>query len=724
MPPAHRLYPAATIALLLALLAGVFLLVDPRASVEEDFFFAPDDPQLEELREIRERYPSGDQIVLRLRLDEPSGERLLQETASLERALEALAQVEDARSIASERRESPLWSRIFQSAGDSSTSILVQAREGADPSALTDGILQLARARSGEGSVVLASGATLVVELIRRSLSRDLITFSLASLLAFGLIALFVYRNGWLVAGALASCLAASAISVLVIAWSGGGLSLLTANIVAIVFVLTLSHTVFITANWRADPGTDPLARTRRAVLRTIRPSAWCAATTLLGFSSLHLASAKPLRELGSAGAVGTAVAFLAAYLALPAWLTIAGRSATGPQIEKPRRMPGLLLRAREALRALPVWLRRTSRAAALVLFAGAALFLAASISRLDTDPSLLRYFDPRGAVHPGLRAIDARHGSSSLFFAVEDSARERLDSPASYEKLWALQEALEADAETGVVTSPAPIIAHARELPLAGLLPLPLLVSLMEREELGGAGRGYVREDRREALFSILMREGAREGSRAETIDRLQATASDFGLRVRARGGMYELQGQLGELLRESLRTGLLGLFALLLPVAWMVSGSLRAAATVLLCLALAPVATLGAFGALSIPLDIVSSPAAMLAPAIGVDAMLHLAYRARTLGSPGKAAWRAARDALARPVLTTAAILCGGFGLFALSDFPPTRRFGFAIIAGVAAATAAALGALPGLLSKRPAARAISTARASESAPPARRP
>jgi len=51
---------------------------------------------------------------------------------------------------------------------------------------------------------------------------------------------------------------------------------------------------------------------------------------------------------------------------------------------------------------------------------------------------------------------------------------------------------------------------------------------------------------------------------------------------------------------------------------------------------------------------------------------------------------------------VLTAAAVICAGFGIFVLSDFPPTRRFGFAVILGTATAAWAALAALPALLSR----------------------
>jgi predicted RND superfamily exporter protein len=50
-----------------------------------------------------------------------------------------------------------------------------------------------------------------------------------------------------------------------------------------------------------------------------------------------------------------------------------------------------------------------------------------------------------------------------------------------------------------------------------------------------------------------------------------------------------------------------------------------------------------------------------------------------------------------MARPVLTTTLLICVGFGVFGLSSFPPTRRFGFAVILGTLTAATMALVALP---------------------------
>ena len=173
----------------------------------------------------------------------------------------------------------------------------------------------------------------------------------------------------------------------------------------------------------------------------------------------------------------------------------------------------------------------------------------------------------------------------------------------------------------------------------------------------------------------------------------------------VNSVGGLYELQGRLGTLIASSLRIGLGGLLALFFFIGLIVSRRAGTALAMFVALLSIPALVLGALGHLGVAVDIITSPAANVALAMGVDSMIHLVHRARSLGGgvavPG-AIWATARNELARPILAACAIICIGFGIFALSDFPPTQRFGFAVILGTLSAAGAALIALPSMMSR----------------------
>src|SRR6266581_8058215 len=107
----------------------------------------------------------------------------------------------------------------------------------------------------------------------------------------------------------------------------GKRIGILTVNLGTIVFIVALSHLVYMTFNWQTladrmhrlekkspDLGTD-------AVRMTFPPSFWSMVCASLGFASLLIVEAKPLRELGFGGVLGSIVAFACAYVMYPPFL-------------------------------------------------------------------------------------------------------------------------------------------------------------------------------------------------------------------------------------------------------------------------------------------------------------------------------------------------------------------------------------------------------------------
>ncbi|HSL82444.1 MAG TPA: MMPL family transporter, partial [Thermoanaerobaculia bacterium] len=554
-----------------------------------------------------------------------------------------------------------------------------------------EAVLAEARAEvQGPGFDLAVSGVPYVVELIRRHLLRDLRVFTAAALALFGLLVVLLYRDLRIAAGILATCLAACAVSLVLLPLVGLSLGVLTANLVTIVFVLTLSHLVYLTANWRRIGGEGEAGegRVREAVARTGEASFWCMATTLLGFLSLLLASARPLRELGTAGALGTLVAFACAYGLYPSFLRVASapgrrRAGAGPPVETD-----------------PFGGRRLGRWAAAV--AGLAALAALGLPRIETDPGLLAYFARGSEIREGLAAIDAAGGSSPLRVVYRDAGGGRLDTEEAFLRLVEVQGELEADPAAGTVLSLAPLLQEAATNPMAGLLGVSGLVELLSGPAFQGVARSFLTEDRTRGAVVLRMREAGREEDRDRVVARMEGALRRHGFEPEVSGGLYELQGQLADLVASSLVVGLGGLGLLFAGIAWAVSRSVPAAAAMLVCLAGTPLFVFGAMGHLGLPVDFISSPAANVALGVGIDSMIHLVSAFRRLRGEGLAgwqAWTAARARLARPVAGAAGILALGFGLFTLSSFPPTQRFGIAVVIGLVAAATLTLIVLPWL-------------------------
>ena len=668
-------------------LFGVWAFVDLSPQVEGDFFFAEDDPQLRASQQISERYGSGSQIVVRVA--DLSGDPAVyrDRIAGLTEAFVAVEGISGAYSIATDDpSRSPLFGRVLLTPDSSATNIVLLV-DDADPEILLPRLEQLIADQSGPDHDIVMSGVPVIVELIRRNLFRDLLVFSFAAALVFGVLIALIYRDAAIVVGTLTTCFVAVSATLMVTQALGVGIGLLTANLVTIVFVLTLSHVVFLTANWsRASQAeTNRTEALRRGIHDTLESSFWSMATTLLGFLSLLVASAKPLRELGIAGAIGTVTAIAVAYSVYPAFL---GRWASVK--ERRQRVTNVI----EAPTGR-AWI--VGVAAAIVVFLGVGTF------RVDTDPGLLTYFAEGTELRDGLERIDADGGSSTLDIIVRDSEGGRLDSDVVFQKMQAVQSALEADPAVGVVLGPSVLLEHARTLPLARFMSLQILLDMASNPQLGSVGLGYVSPERDEGHFFLRMRESVDEPSRDAVTDRLRLLTREAGMEPVLVGGLYDLQAQLGKLIASSLKIGIGGLLLLFLAVAMVVSRSLATTVRMWLCLAGIPLVVLGTFGHFGIAIDIITSPAANVALAMGVDSMIHLVVRVRRLSGAGvEAPWTAALSQIRAPVLGATGIICAGFGIFVLSSFPPTQRFGLAVILGTVTAATMALVVLPLLVSR----------------------
>ncbi len=661
--------------------------IDLSPRVETDFFFAAEDPQLQASVEIDRRFPSPPQIIIRAEGPDLEGDTYRSAVGDLTVALGEVAGVISVYSVTtSDASRSPLWRRLLRTPDGRATNLIAQT-DGTDPETLIPRIEAVVERSAAPDFALEVSGVPYIIELIRRNLFRDLVVFSLAALIVFGLAVGAVYRDWRIVLGTLATCLTACAVTLSIAHLLGIAIGLLTANIVTIVFVVTLSHIVFMTSNWRRSRDGGERDAVRDAVRITLWPSFWCMTTTFLGFVSLLVASARPLRELGIAGAIGTATAIGIAYGVYPTFLRAIPSERATPAQGRVGGGVGKYLPERHGTR----W---------LLVFVGLVALAAIGMTRLNADPGLLSYFAEGSELRQGLEAVDRDGGSSSLNIVIRDADGERIDSDEVNRKMWVLQEAIEAESAVGVVLSPAVLLADAKLAPLAGFLSWSQLLDILESPRLNRIALSFVTSDRLQGLYYLRMREAGRTEPRAEAVARMEAAVVQSGLEPVLVGGQYDLQRQLARLITSSLRIGLGGLLLLFIGIAFIVSRSARVTVAMVACLSAIPAFVLGTLGHLGLSLDIIASPAASVALAMGVDSMIHLVVRVRRLSRgdlKGWSAWSAARQQLWQPILGAMLIICGGFGIFSLSTFPPTQRFGLAVILGTVTAATMALIALP---------------------------
>jgi predicted RND superfamily exporter protein len=691
-----RWLPVVSLALTALLGLATFTWVDLEPRVDERFFFAADSPAYREAQALAKRYNSQQLLVVTAEAPDLDSKLYRERLERLTRKLERLERVLSVRSLVQgpddleDARKSPLWRRLLLADEPMTASNLVLVVDDRNNRQLIESVTRVMRTMHEPEFRLSLAGVPYVVDSIAQNLRDDFRTFSLAAVVLFGALIALLFRSWSVLLGSLVASAAAAFGTLLVQHLLGDRIGLLTANLITIAFVLTQSHVVFLTNNWRQLRGrhASPEDTLRHTLRHTLAASSWCMVAALLGFGSLLAVDAQPLRELGRGGTIATLCALAGAYLLFPPFLLWRGPGPV-PQTAPPTR--------RRFVRVPP-------RGAALAMLL-AALALGAGALRLNTDPSLLDYFDPGSPVYHSLAKIDPHGGSNPLNLAVRRADGARLDTEESYEKMWGLQRALQEDPAVGTVISLPVLMAEVDRAPLASLLPWNWLLDLLSRPAFDRVARAFVNEDRTEALFLLRMQEAKRRERRTDVIERLERIVAQHGFVTSGVGGTYALQGRLADLVTHSLYEGLVGLMLAVLVIAFCVTRSFPATLAMLACTATVPAVALGVFGFANLPLDIIATPGVNVAIGVAVDSMIHFgaAWRRARAGRPAGPALVEAQKEQAGGIIAFSVVVLAGFAIFAASSFPPTQRFGLSVILGAATAGVMALWVLPGLLQPR---------------------
>jgi predicted RND superfamily exporter protein len=667
---------------MLALTAGLFGLVaafvDLKPVVDENFFFSTKDPQFQQTKKIEKQFPSQTEVIFAVSARDISSARYLSRIQKLTHELREVDAVSTVKSLTdgpksfADALASPFWSRLLI-ARDRKASNVIAFMENKDPEKTIGQFERIIDELDEKDFRIHIAGPPYVVEMIRRSLAHDFRYFSLTAVVLFGLTMAVMFRSLRVFIGMLATCTSAVLLTLLLQSFFGGRIGILTVNLGTIVFVVALSHLVYMTFNWQTlarRMGEESADLAMAALRMTFPASFWSMICASLGFGSLLLVEAKPLRELGFGGVLGTVVAMACAYLMYPPFLRWAVPHKTKlAEIEPPRGF----------------WARRFVVTSIAVILVSVGLGL--GLPRVNTDPSLLDYFKRNQPLRDGIEYVDREGGSNPLKLVVANADGSPLNTDAAYAKMWSLQEALEHNKNVGTVISLPTLLAEADRAPFSFFFSYETIMRMLAEPKHARVAKSFVNAEHTEAVFLLRMVESKRDKYRVAVVDDLRGIVRKHGFKPVLVGGIYHLQGRLAQLVASSLVTGLFWLNVLFVVIAFIVARSIRGTLAMIVSLTLVPLCMLGGIGWLHVPMDVISAPATNVCIGIAIDSMIHLVFgvrRAQRNGKKGWAAWLAARREQWRGIVYSDVIFAAGFAIFVLSDFPPTQRFGLVVLAG----------------------------------------
>jgi predicted RND superfamily exporter protein len=433
------------------------------------------------------------------------------------------------------------------------------------------------------------------------------------------------------------------------------------------------------------------------ALAKIARPCFYTALTTAAGFASFHVSGLESLFRFGWIAAFGVLCALALTFTLLPVLLVrLPPRWITRPRTHAAwdRAVDRL---ARLAMRA---------RASTLVVVLALSALAVAGLGQLRIDASFEEIYGEDNRVVRWAREAEAVRSAELLEVAL---ALPPGAPPTAPEALRTL---------AGLETVGAPELVR----PLSILAPMRALHELFYGGELalGEAPErlpSLQRMLRAEApeLFALYVAPDALrltlQGAKLPQ-DALRALVARVEDEVRRRlpaGYDATVTGPLAVVSRmiDEIRITQIGSFGVALLLVGVLSAfclrSLPLAALAMVPTALPVLWTLGAMGALGVPLDVGTAMVAAVVLGLGVDEALHLlsAYRTRReAGAPRDAAIDSALRQVGRPVLTSAAALAIGFLVLALVPWKSLASFGFVSVVAISASLLADLLVLPALL------------------------
>ena len=690
--PGKEVWVFIALALASALVLLNYVNLVPR--VDNNFFFSNSDPQFQDEKLISRLFVRRDTILIINAAGPIDSSEYYQKINNLCNSILKLRLVTGVKSITlgpanlENALSSPLWQRLLIAKDHKSTNVIVILQDTLSTSFIS-ALEKLVSRSDGPDFHLIMSGPPYIVELISRQLLKDIKVFSLMALIIFSVVIYFIFRSRSILLGAIVSCVSASMWTLMIIHIMGIKIGLLTANIATIVFVLTLSHIIFLTYNWKyLSSQADNTARVQQAASLTFSPSFWCMSTALLGFFSLLLVPAQPLKELGASGIIASFVAISVAYCIYPAFLRMAHPLSGQNLLDRYQQKAERFLEQKKNLLTLGV----------------CGLFLAVlpGLWRVNTDPSLFTFFKKDSQIEKGLTYIDRHGGSSPLILVIKKADGAKLDTEDAYQQLWRLQTALEKNSQVGTIVSLPVLMSEVRRFPLASFLSFGWLLDILKLPHFNEIARSFITDDHKEGLFMLRMNESHRKVSRLKIIHELEKTVTEQGFVIERVGGIYSMHGHLSKLVASSVVFGLGQLILIFAVIAWIVSRSIPIAFAITMSICVIPVIVFGTIGLLSVPLDVVSAPACNIAIGLGIDSMIHMvrAHRMQRKEEKDDAVhWQKIRHRFWQPIVTFTLTMVLGFGIFMFSDFPSTQRFGAAVVFGTVIAALTALFIMPSL-------------------------
>ncbi len=514
-------------------------------------------------------------------------------------------------------------------------------------------------------------------------------------------------------------------LSVAMIQMTGGQLSAVLIVLPTLIFMLTLSGAVHLTAYYRDCGGTEAPHAAARAVALGLQPCSLATITTVMGFGSLMISQLEPVRQFGLYSGAALTIATVVLLGLFPGLFTLATKrnAASGPhedhesidlhdvtdepdlkQVRRRRRWP----------LALAQWIRRYANWVATVGVLGLVISCV-GLFLLDSSTRFEHMFEPSSRPVQNLIWFEEHVGPISSIEVLLEFPK---DHPSSIvqriQVLDQLHQTLQESKYVGGVLSPMtflPPIPQGRSLRDTAKRTAMRRMLTDHRDEL--IGFGILADDADHELWRITAKVSERQQVNydrlIQEVQRLcDPIVNQFNEQQPVAAQVYytgltAVISEAHRLLLSDLSSSFVCAFWLITPVMMIISRSILTGLLLMIPNVLPVTLVFGVMGLLNIKVDVASILTASVALGIAVDDTLHFMnwyFKARRAGRTSLGAVRHALHECAPAMTHTTLISCSAMLPFFFSDFSPTSKFALLMILILFFAILGDLVLLPALL------------------------
>ena len=579
------------------------------------------------------------------------------------------------------------------------------------------------------GELFLGGAAMITVDTIN-FISQDLITFGLAVFLIFILVLGVIFKQFRWVAIPLSAALFSSIISIGVIGWLEWKVTVVSANFVSIVMIISLSLAVHLIVRYQElnhKLDLDQKALVNETMRQMFLPCLYTALTTIAAFASLVISDIKPLIDFGFMMVISIVSIFIFTFIYFGS-------------------LNALLLKTNVSLKPVSEsltnkifsWVEKRINTILFLAFF-VILLSVVGFNKLTVENKFIDYFKSSSEIYKGLSLIDKKLGGTATLdviidapsmdqepdFAFEDEFDEGFGDSLAEEIqeqgywftsenlifLESIHDYLEGRNEIGKVlsvSSGVKIAEIANNNNRLSDVELALLRSLLPEEIESQLLSSYISSDDNQVRLTARVIESLEGLNRKTFIESIDADLQNvFGLDV----NQYSLTGisVIYSNLLQSLFGSLFGsmsiVFVSIFLMFLILFKSLNLALLGMVPNFLSAGAVIGTIGLLGIPLDVMTVTVAAVSVGMGVDNTIHYIFRFKKEYLASNNYLMASKNThttVGKALLYTSLTIIFGFLSLTISNFNPTVYFGLFTALAMIMAVISSLVLLPALLIK----------------------